>query len=229
MISIIIPAYNEEKVIEKCITSLGREIRRITRDYEIIIVEESNDRTPEIVEKLAKKSKKIIHIHSNVRLGKGGAIERGVQASKGSKIIFMDADLSTDLSYLNVLISKLDEYDLVIGSRYHPSSKIKRTFLRLVLSKIYSALFRIAFGLNFRDIQCGFKGFTKKLAAEIIPQIHSKDFFWDTELVYLAKKNGFRIREIEIEWKERKGGIRTTIKMVKSMLFSSTRLFFRRL
>ncbi len=227
MISIIIPAYNEERVIERCLTDVGRKMRELRRDYEIIVVEESSDMTPEIVKKLAGRNRNIRHIHSSARLGKGGAIAAGISASRGEKIIFMDADLSTDLEYLPQLIRELDRHDLVMGSRYHPSSNVRRTFLRLAFSKIYTAFFRLMFGLNFRDVQCGFKGFSRRLANSIAPEIRSSGFFWDTELVYLAKKHGYSIKEIGIEWHERKGGLKVTMKMACSLLVASLRLFLR--
>ena len=140
MISIIVPAYNEQALVEKNILLIKKEFDRIKSinggSYEIIIVEESSDKTPEICRKLARKYKAIKHIHSDLRLGKGGAIEKGIMASKGAKIIFMDVDLSTPLGITEKFIGKMKEFDIVITSRYNPISKVSRSMTRSLAGMI---------------------------------------------------------------------------------------------
>ena len=123
MISVILPVYNEEGYVGRNTPLILRELKKIDKSCEIIIVEESSDNTPAIAENLAKNYKSIRHCHFDKRLGKGKAIENGIKISCGDKIIFMDIDLSVDLSALSTLIKMLDTYDVVIGSRYHRKSK----------------------------------------------------------------------------------------------------------
>src|SRR3989338_9307395 len=134
MISVIVPAYNEERLVRKNTILIRKEMESIKKtfgeNYEIIIVEESSDKTPEICNILAKKYKEIIHIHSDKRLGKGGAIEKGILVSKGEKIIFMDVDLSTPLDITNDVVERMGNYDIVVASRYNPSAKVTRSFAR---------------------------------------------------------------------------------------------------
>ena len=130
MISVIVPAYNEERLVRKNTILIRKEMESIKKtfgeNYEIIIVEESSDKTPEICNILAKKYKEIIHIHSDKRLGKGGAIEKGILVSKGEKIIFMDVDLSTPLDITKNVLEKMVKYDIVITSRYNSMANVKR-------------------------------------------------------------------------------------------------------
>jgi len=228
MISVVIPTYNEGKILEKNTLKIRDSVAAVAKSlgeaYEIIIVEESTDQTPVIADKLAKKYKEIRHIRSEKKLGKGGAIERGALAAKGDKIAFIDLDLSTGIEAVPRLIKSLGDCDVVMGSRYHPESKIKRVPLRLFLSKVYSVVSRVMLGIPYRDIQCGFKAFRKPVT-EVFGDIWNKTYFWDAEFVFFAKRKGFKIKEIPIRWDEDKENITTTFLMIRNL----AKLFFRRI
>jgi len=228
MISVVIPTYNEGNILEKNTLAIRSAVAALAKSrkesYEIIIVEESKDETPVIADKLAKKYREIKHIRSDVRLGKGGAIEKGSLAAKGDKIAFIDLDLSTGVEFIPDLIENLDKYDIVMGSRYHPESKTRRVFLRLFLSKCYSMISRVLLGIHHRDVQCGFKAFRKPVIG-IFPKIWDKTYFWDSEFVFFSRKAGFTVREIPITWIEDKENITTTFLMIRHL----TKLFFRRI
>ncbi|MBI2578469.1 MAG: glycosyltransferase [Candidatus Aenigmarchaeota archaeon] len=229
MISLIVPSFNEQDYIETAIRKITGFMKGY--DYELIVVEESTDRTPEIVERLSARNKRIKHMHFDVRLGKGGAIEKGVEAARGEYVVFMDADLSTDLSSIKLIVENLPKYDVVVGSRYHPLSRSDRTVLRLLLSKAYSVCVRALLGL-FRpnDLQCGMKGFKRSKAMKIIP-LRNRGFFWDTEFIFYAKRLGFSIGEVPVVWVEKKvrgsgsGKLKNIIYMGKSLV----KLFIRNL
>lgn len=203
MISIILPVYNEEFYLGKNVPLILRAAEKIS-ECEILIVEESTDRTPQIAESLSRKYKNVRHFHFTKRLGKGKAIEAGIEHARGGKIIFMDIDLSVDLSALEKLVTMLDSYDIVVGSRYHKASQTKRTLLRLIMGRGYGLLSKITLGVNVNDFQCGFKGLRKNAAKTIIHRTSAKGVFWDTEMLFLAKKFGFSIQEIPIKWVEKK-------------------------
>lgn len=228
MISVVIPTYNEGHILEKNTLIIRSAIARVAKErgesYEIVIVEESTDDTSTIAGKLAKKYKDIRHFHSDKRLGKGGAIEKGALLAKGDKIAFIDLDLSTGIDAVPSLIGWLDKYDIVMGSRYHPESKIRRVPLRLFLSKVYSVLSRVLLGIPHRDIQCGFKAFRKPVT-KVFSKIRDKTYFWDAEFVFFAKNAGFSVKEIPITWNEDKENITTTFLMIRNL----TKLFFRRI
>ena len=233
MLSVIIPSYNEEQYIEENLRKIIDELENIGIKYEVIVVEESSDKTPEIIACMQKKFRVLRHLHFSRRLGKGGAIEKGIIAAKGSYIIFTDADLSTDLSSLRPMVAALDRSDIVAGSRYHPLSKSNRTLLRLILSRLYSLCVRALLMSRVSDMQCGMKGFRKKIALKIIPFIRNKGFFWDTEFLFYAGKMGFRVREMPVIWVEKKvrgsgsGKLKNILYMGRSLVTLSLRNLMR--
>lgn len=227
MLSIILPAYNEEEHIRKNTLQLIKKMRRIG-NYEIIIVEESNDRTPELVEELKRKYKQIRHLHSSMRLGKGRAVECGIKMARGEKIIFMDVDLAVDLSAIDAMLDALEKYDVVVGSRYHPDSKANRTFLRLFLGRSYALLSSLLLGINVRDFQCGFKGFRSAAGKEIIKYTQTAGVFWDTEFICYSDILGYRIYQIPVVWKEMKGrNTKISIKTIFTMGLGLAKLCIR--
>lgn len=227
MISVILPVYNEEKHLKENAPRIVMEMERIGQKYEIIIVEESTDKTPEIARSLEKKFSAIRHFHSVERRGKGGAVQEGIRRARGDKIIFMDIDLSVDLSSLGMLVSALDSCDVAVGSRYHPLSKTKRTFLRLLLGRSYGFLPRVFLGIRASDFQCGFKGFSKDAATKIIQIAKTPGVFWDTEALFAAKKLGYAIQEVPVNWIEKKTRVtKIGFKTIYMFFLSVLRLFF---
>jgi glycosyltransferase involved in cell wall biosynthesis len=218
MISVIIPAYNEEENLGRCVASIKAVLESLPDDFEIIIAEDgSTDGTKEIAGKLADDPK-IIYIHSNDRLGKGASISNAFSKARGDILCFTDADLSADPNDLVKLIDSIKSgFDIAIGSRALTDSVIKRSFMRRTFSRVYNHLSRYLFHLPITDIQCGFKAFSRRIL-EIIPSIREKGFFWDTELIFKASKNGFKIKEVAIRWREANGS--------KINLFSDSFRFF---
>ena len=231
MISVIIPAYNEERLVRKNTILIRKEMESIKKtfgeNYEIIIVEESSDKTPEICNVLAKKYKEIIHIHSDKRLGKGGAIEKGILVSKGEKIIFMDVDLSTPLDITKNVLEKMVKYDIVITSRYNSMANVKRSITRSVAGKGFSVLARLVFRTKIRDTKCGYKAFKRPVAKKIMKYVENKGWFWDTEFLIYAEKLGYSIYEMPIYWYERKESNVSIMNNIIDMINNVLRLFFR--
>lgn len=231
MLSVIIPAYNEQYLVEKNTLLIKKEFDKIKKKtgeaYEILIVEESRDKTTEICRKLAKRYKGIRHFHNDTRLGKGGAIEKGIELSKGDKIIFMDVDLSTPLDITEGLVEKMKKYDIVITSRYNPVSRVKRSFVRSTAGWGFSVLARIMFRTKVRDTKCGYKGFRKSVAKRVVKYVENKGWFWDTEFLLYAEKMGYSIYEMPIYWYERKEGNVPVMDNTFDMLDNLARLYWR--
>jgi dolichyl-phosphate beta-glucosyltransferase len=203
LLSIVIPAYNEEKNLKRTI----EEILLYTKNHgwktEVVIIDDgSNDGTWEVMEKIKKKHSSIIKILRNEKNeGKGSAVKKGMLNSSGEYVIFTDADLSYDLSGIELFVKELsDRYDVVIGSRRISGSELKVSVgpLRRTMSRIFSSIVNLLTGINYSDTQCGFKGFRGEVAREIFSFLTIKSFAFDVEALYIAKKQRLKIKEIPV-------------------------------
>lgn len=208
-ISIIIPAYNEEKRI---LTSIQRIIQYCTSqhwNYEVVIVEDgSTDGTLDVIHDLISKDNRIKLISNNERQGKGRAIKHGVLAAEKKYVSYMDADLSADPSELERLLPFVDEFDIVIGSRILRGElpPINRPFIRSFLSHCYSKLFRIMFrSVSVYDPQCGLKLFKSHVAHTVLSQTETDGFAFDCEVLVKASRFSLKIKEVPIIWKHSYG------------------------
>lgn len=201
-ILIAIPCYLEGSIIE---ASLNRVVEYCDREfgsgYRIVVAENgSKDQTEKIVAGL--DNPKIFYCHTVP--GKGSAVIEAWMASQARSYVFLDADLSTDLRSLSNLIRAISEggYDIATGSRFIEESKVNRGFTRRFMSITLNIILRIFFHTSIRDTTCGFKAVNKKVVDELLPKIKNRQWFFDTELLILAEKNKFRIKEIPVEWSD---------------------------
>ncbi|WP_456369622.1 lysylphosphatidylglycerol synthase domain-containing protein [Geoglobus sp.] len=223
MLSVIIPAHNEASRLESSIEKLVSYLSNSFSEFEIIIVEDgSTDGTDEIARKLAEKYECVRHIHSDERLGKGRAVFEGVKAARYDVVIYMDADLSTDLAHIRDLVNAIEDgWDIAIGSRLVRGSETKRPFVRELPSRVYNMLTRIMLGSSIRDHQCGFKAFRKDVVLELGKKVKDNHWFWDTELLVLAQREGLRIREIPVRWVHSE---ESSVNVLKTSLYLFSRL-----
>lgn len=208
LLSLVLPAYNEEANLDKCTTLTLEALNRFLnkKDYEIIIVEDgSTDKTPEVAKKLAGKFDRVRYLHSDERLGKGRSLTMAFREGKGRILAFVDVDLATDLGHLPELIKAVDEegYDISIGSRLLPNSKVNRGIRRTITSKVFNKLVRLLLGSNLRDHQCGFKAFRRDTFENLASEVKSDHLFWDSEFLVKAQNHGYRVKEIPVRWKDR--------------------------
>lgn len=184
-LSIVIPAYNEGRRIEKTLTSLNK----FFPDSEIIVVSNgSKDNTNEILENWKGKNKNFSYLAYPNKLGKGGAILKGLEASNKEFLGFLDADDAFDLNEVKKMIGKLEKADCVIASKWKDKgfSDVNEPFLRKILGRFWNRLVRILLGLSFSDTQAGAK-FFKKDVLDIKNEFICKDFSFDVELLYRLK------------------------------------------
>lgn len=215
--SVIIPAYNEQLVLEDAVERVVALLQDVD-DYEIVIVEDGcTDYTPVMAAELRMRYANVQHIHSSVRLGKGRAVAEGIRAARGRVVVLIDADMATDPAELLrfIRIVERGDADLVIGSRYHDASRTKRSRLRLLYSRAYNASARLLLGSRVRDHQCGFKVFDADAMASVLPFAKSEGFFWDTEVLAISQWLGYRVREVPITWKE---GVTSKVRLLRTPL-----------
>lgn len=231
MISLIVPAYNEKELAEQNILVIASEMdkacRLLKEEYEIVVSLEGSDGTKEIVEKLMKKKKTLKLAYSAKRLGKGGGIENGLSKARGDRIIILDMDLSVHPSVSYDVLRKLRDYDIVVTSRYSPTSRNNRSFSRTFLGKTYSILGRLLLGLGIHDTQCGFKAYRRECLQKTLKYVKHRRGFWDTEMLFYAKKMGFTIGQIPVEWIERKEGKIPTFYATIDVFSNLIRLYCR--
>ncbi|MBR0033731.1 MAG: glycosyltransferase [Bacilli bacterium] len=219
-LSVIIPCYNEAKDISAKAKEVLNKLKTLNIDTELILVNDgSKDNTKEVINSIEG----VIPSGYDVNKGKGGAVQKGIQDATGDYILFMDADLSTDLEALDRLVPILDQYDIIIGSRHHKDSKIpikqpaKRRFIGWCCRKIVNAKFH----MKYSDTQCGFKAMRTKIAKQIAKKQIIMGFAFDVEYLYIAKLNNFIVHEMGITWRDDRGStvspIKSSIKFFKDL------------
>lgn len=210
-LTVIIPSYNEAVNLKKGVLSEVRNfLEKSKLNYEVIIVDDgSSDDSKGIIEKYISE-KKEFRLIENSHGGKAIAVITGMQSAQGEVILFTDMDQATPLDQIERFIPKFEGgYDIVIGSR---QGRRGAPLVRKLSAWGFSVLRGIILGLPFKDTQCGFKAFSKDTVDKIIPRIkhewgvvHFKggavNAGFDVELLYLAKKYGFKIAEVPVEWK----------------------------
>jgi glycosyltransferase involved in cell wall biosynthesis len=197
-LSVFLPAYNEEKVLAKTTQKVDKILKKITDDYEIIIIDDgSKDKTAEIADKLALENKKIKVIHHSPNRGYGAAVKSGLYAARFPWVVLIDSDGQFDFSEIDKLLKKQKETGADIIAGFYLKRAVP--FYRVLGSKLAWELpiFLIS-GLKMKDIDCGFKLISKKVIDKI-PHLESeRGPFITTEFLLKAKKAGFKIVEIGV-------------------------------
>jgi len=207
-ISVVIPTYNEEKRLPKTLAEVLGYLEKLNKGSEVIISDGgSTDKTLQEVAKLQKKSKVLIKVvKDKKREGKGEGVKKGILASSGQWVLFMDADNSTPISEFEKLYRHRSDFDIVIGSRYAGVEiQVKQSFVRRLVSRSGSFLIRVLTGLRFADTQCGFKLFSSKSAQKIFSRLKTKGWGFDVEVLLLAQKFGYKVKEVPVLWRDAKG------------------------
>jgi dolichyl-phosphate beta-glucosyltransferase len=203
-ISVVIPAFNEELRIAGTIQSVHDYLRKRYASYEIVVVDDgSTDATSKIVAALAKERNYLRLIRHVVNSGKGFTVKAGIFAASGNIIVMSDADLSTPIEESEKLLSYYEKgVDVVIGSRGLKESDIvgRQPWYRGRMGKIFNLFVRLLVIGDFRDTQCGFKMFRRDVARELFSRCRINHFCFDVEILFIAKKLGFRIKEVPIRW-----------------------------
>ncbi|MHB8231710.1 MAG: dolichyl-phosphate beta-glucosyltransferase [bacterium] len=209
-LSVVIPAYNEEKRIKETIIALRSYLKSKKYVYELIVVDDgSSDGTLNVLKDILSADLRVITI---TKSGKGTAVKEGVLSARGDcdYVFFMDADLSTAASEIESFIGIFKsepETDIIIGSRYLPEgSVIVQPPFRNLVGKTFSLIKSKLLGINFYDSQCGFKAFRMQTAKKIFAKSEIKGFSFDVEILYIALLNNIKVKEKSVNWHHKPGG-----------------------
>jgi hypothetical protein len=199
----VIPVYNEELVLERSVERLRHYLAtRFPFSWRITIVDNaSTDSTWRKAVNLAARLDGVRALHLD-RKGRGAALRAAWSANDAAVVAYMDVDLSTDLDALLPLVAPLvsGHSDIAVGSRLAPASSVARAPKREFISRTYNLVLRTVMATRVRDAQCGFKAVRSDIARRLVPAVVDDGWFFDTELLLLAERNGLRIHEVPVDW-----------------------------
>lgn len=236
LISIIVPAFNQEKTIVRDLSRIKQVLNKLRYDTELIcVVDGKTDKTFERASKFTKKYQNVKVIGYDTNKGKGYAVRFGMAESKGDVVAFIDAGMDLNPNGLSMLLEHFEWYnaDIIVGSKRHPVSKVYYPWQRRILSIGYQLIVWLLFGLNVRDTQVGMKFFRRQVLEKVLPRLLVKRFAFDVEMLAVANYLEFnRIFEAPIDVTLRFGGTSTItsqrfLRTVAAMLKDTFAIFYR--
>ena len=199
-LSVVVPAYNERDCIAASIEAIGGYLDGLGLDYEIIVVcDGSHDGTDEIVAALARERCQLRLISYPRNRGKGYAVRTGISAARGRFVMFIDADLTVPITIVPEFLASLqDGYDIAIASRRHPASSAaaRVSLRRRLMGSVFSWIVRRMVIGDLRDTQCGGKAYRGEVGRELFARQRIDHFSFDAEVLYLAKRRNYRVKEV---------------------------------
>ncbi len=236
-LDIVLPVYNEAHVLAGSVETLRAYLqdRSFPYAWRIVVADNaSTDGTLDVARELASRYQDIGEDVAVVHLpqkGRGRALRRAWSESDADAVSYMDIDLSTDLDALLPLArAVIDEgYDVTYGSRMTRGSRITRSLRREVTSRGFIFLIKLLFLSRLSDTQCGFKALSRQAARELLPRIENQEWFFDTELLLLAEKGGYRVKEVPVRWVEDPDTRVNVLKTVAEDLRGLARMRLRRI
>jgi len=224
------PAYNEGSHLRQSIQRTHQQLERMTRDFEIVVVDDgSTDNTAEVLDQVAKDLKGVITVKLGQNQGKGHALRKGFEHVTGDLVFFLDADMDLPPEQMPGFLEVMEEEqaDVVIGSKLHPRSQVDYPMHRRFISFVYFTITRILFGLPVRDTQTGIKLFKREVLECCLPVMFVRAFAHDLELLVLAHHFGYRTVEspVIIEYRHKYGYILGGA--IKTAIIDTLSIFYR--
>ena len=218
-VDVLVPVYNEEGDIPRNIPVLCDFLAgpQFSHDWRVTIGDNgSTDGTRDVSLRLTEEYPDRVFYFSASGRGKGRVIKEAWLASDAEIVSFMDVDLSTGLAAFPALIAAITDqgYDLAIASRLAAQSQVRRSPVRRVLTRGYNTIVKTMFSTNFNDAQCGFKASSRDAAHRLLPLVKDVAWFFDTELLILAERLGYRVKEVPVTWTEDE---RTSVRLLSTV------------
>ena len=201
-LSLILPVYNEEAILEKNFEIIFAFLGKCHFDFEIIFANDgSTDRTREIIERLAQESDQVKVVSARVNQGRGGILTRAIPFASSEIVGYLDADLEIGVHYVKEMIDILNidpTIDIIIGSKFSKGAKTHRAWYRNLAHHLYNILVFRLLGSYIKDHQGGIKFFRKKPLFDLIYDMRNNGWIWDTEILIRAQKKDYTICEYPI-------------------------------
>jgi dolichyl-phosphate beta-glucosyltransferase len=226
--SVVIPAFNEAERLGETLRLTGEYLGAVAPDSELIVVNDgSTDETSQVAREVLARAAVATQLLENFpNRGKGAAVRRGLLAAQRPIGLFFDADLSTPLAEMPKVVDPIArrEVDIAFGSRALDRRLIgdRQPWRREQAGRVFNLIVRLATGLPFWDTQCGFKAFRLDVCRPILEAAQVKGFAFDVELLYLAQRQGLRLREIPVRWNHQEGSkvhfIHDSLRMLREIV-----------
>jgi dolichyl-phosphate beta-glucosyltransferase len=225
-LSVVVPAYNEEKRLPRTIEQIERYLDGRRVSYELILVDDgSSDGTRKVMDEAARRNPRVrLEVLAKNR-GKGRALATGVAVARGDQVLITDADLSTPIEELEKLESALKAgAGVAIASRSIKGSRIEvpQPIYRMLMGKVFNLIVQLVLLPGIWDTQCGFKLFRADVACPVFAALTTDGFGYDPEVLYLAKRRGVRIAEVPVVWRNsaptKVMAIRSSLDMFKHVM-----------
>lgn len=206
-VDLVIPVLNEAHVLERSVATVRAHCAtHLPYRWRVVIVDNgSTDGTAAVAERLAASHPDDVEALALPVAGRGRALRLAWTRSTADACAYCDVDLSTDLEALRRIFDAVlvEGFDVATGSRLLPGrSQVERSRRRTLLSRGYNLLLRLVLRVRFTDAQCGFKAVSRRAIERIVPQVRDESWFFDTELLVLAERQGYRIGELPVRWSE---------------------------
>lgn len=203
-LSLVIPAYNEERVLGETLEKAHRWLESQGYSFEIVPVDDgSGDGTDRAAREFAETHPACRPVRNSENRGKGYSVRRGIEAARGEFVIFSDADLSTPIEETAEFLAALEGgADMVIGSRDLPNSDVRvhQPWYREMMGRVFNRIVRLLVIRGFVDTQCGFKGFRRSAMLPLLPKLRIDRYSFDVEMLFVARLAGLTLRELPVVW-----------------------------
>jgi dolichyl-phosphate beta-glucosyltransferase len=224
LFTLVIPAYNEETRLPATLARISEAFEFRGEPYEVlVVVNGSTDRTAEVVKEGTERDSNVRLVLTPLR-GKGRAVKIGITEARGDRIVFADADLSTPIEEVIALADQLDERNqVIIASREGSGARrVGEPYVRHLMGRVFNLLVQLLAVRGIQDTQCGFKAFTRECAQDVFRRQQIVGFGFDVEVLYLAKRLGYGIKEVPVTWtyaaSSRVDPVKDTIRMFRDVL-----------
>ena len=199
-LSVVLPMFNEARALPVTLDALARTFH--DTDVEFFLIDDGSvDDSAGLAEHLTHSDDRFEVVRLPKNIGKGAALRAGIARTTADAVLFMDADLSTSLDHINEFLDRLQQADIVIGSRSVPGSVVKRSnVLRTLMGRTFNRLMRLATGLDIHDSQCGFKAYRGDVARLLFSLSQNNRFAFDPEVLRIGAELGYTIDEVPVVW-----------------------------